>query len=173
MTAVVVSHIYMSNNFVELKFSVLLVPDFSWICLNFQVFIQIALKAMKMGSFLSISATTVIMTAQTLPRLNWYMFTCWQLCICCLATIIESVKRKTLRVAASSFYKDNFCPSKQRSTQQHSAALQSSPASARSRFWWSISDQSGRLLFLCISSDVISFCFFVVFLINFYSFLLR
>ncbi len=73
---------------------------------------------MKMGSFLSISATTVIMTAQTLPRLNWYMFTCWQLCICCLATIIESVKRKTLRVAASSFHKDNFCPSKQCSTKK-------------------------------------------------------
>ncbi len=79
------------------------------------LFIQIALKAKKMWSFLLVSALYVITTTQILPQLNWYV-ALWQLHLGCLATIIVTVKSKTSRASVS--YRGNFCPSKQHDARQ-------------------------------------------------------
>ncbi len=99
-----------------------------------------------------ISSTGSLMTAQILPQLNRYIFMWWQLHLGCLATIIVSFKSKTLKVAASSIYRGNFCLSKQRGR----ASEQSSPASVD---WDDLSPMKvGVGLFLLgISSGVVSF----------------
>ncbi len=49
----------------------------------------------KCGHFYLFQPQVVKMTAQTSPRLHWYIFAWWQLHLGCLATMSVSVKSKT------------------------------------------------------------------------------
>ncbi len=104
-------------------------------------------KQRNYANFLLFQPKTVIMIAQILPQLRWYVFAWWQLHLGCFAFSLLKVRRVPL--TETIFVQ-------QRGTQHHNWAELT--CISREQFEWSVLDESGRFLFLLgISSGVILF----------------
>ncbi len=101
-------HICVSSNFAEFKITVLPAPDFSqkMSVFSFQMlFLQICTKGKVKVNIWDTGGHNDL---TDFPQLNWYIFARWQLHLGCSASIIVSVRSRTLRAAARSIYRARY-----------------------------------------------------------------